>query len=67
MSMATIKFSVPTDIYEQFKKICERESLTVEEACVLFIKATVAHGDIPFSYSQKDIEEAKKIGVEIIE
>ena len=66
MSMVTIEFSVSTDIYKQFKDICTKEGLTVEEACVLFIEATVARGDIPFPYTQQDIEEAKKMGVKII-
>ena len=54
-----IEFSIPTDVYEQAKVICERNGLTVEEACVRFIEATVACRDLPFPYTQQDIEYAK--------
>jgi len=38
----------------------------LEEACVRFLEATVACGDLPFPYTQQDIEEAKSIGVKMI-
>ena len=66
MSMTTIEFSVPTNIYEQAKDICASCGLTLEEACVRFLEATVACGDLPFQYTQQDIEEAKSIGVKMI-
>lgn len=61
-----IEFSIPTDVYEQAKVICERNGLTVEEACVRFIEATVACRDLPFPYTQQDIEEANRLGVKMI-
>ena len=66
MSMTTIEFSVPTNIYEQAKDICASSGLTLEEACVRFLEATVACGDLPFPYTQQDIAEAKSIGVKMI-
>ena len=57
---------IPTDVYEQAKVICERNGLTVEEACVRFIEATVACRDLPFPYTQQDIKDAKKLGVTML-
>ena len=62
MNQTTIEFSIPDEIYEQAKEICESNGLTLEEACVRFLEATVACGDLPFPYTQQDIEEAKKLG-----
>lgn len=66
MSKTIIEFSIPTDVYEQAKVICERNGLTVEEACVRFLEATVACRDLPFPYTQQDIEEANRLGVKMI-
>ncbi|MBR0337792.1 MAG: hypothetical protein IIX22_05210 [Ruminococcus sp.] len=66
MSMTTMEFSIPTDIYEQAKDICASCGLTLEEACVRFLEAMVACGDLPFPYTQQDIEEAKSLGVKMI-
>ena len=66
MNQTTIEFSIPDEIYEQAKEICESNGLTLEEACVRFLEATVACGDLPFPYTQKDIEEAKKLGVTML-
>ena len=61
MSMVTINFNVPTETYEQAKIILARCGLTVEQACILFLEETVSRGDLPFPYTQQDIEEAKRI------
>ena len=66
MNQTTIEFSIPDEIYEQAKEICESNGLTLEEACVRFLEATVACGDLPFPYTQQDIEEAKKLGVSML-
>lgn len=66
MNQTTIEFSIPDEIYEQAKEICESNGLTLEEACVRFLEATVACGDLPFPYTQQDIEEAKKLGVRML-
>lgn len=61
MSMVTIAFKIPTDTYEQAKVILSQYGLTVEQACVLFLEETIARGDLPFPYTQQDIEDAKRI------
>lgn len=66
MNQTTIEFSIPDEIYEQAKEICESNGLTLEEACVRFLEATVACGNLPFPYTQQDIEEAKKLGVRML-
>lgn len=66
MNQTTIVLSIPDEIYEQAKEICESNGLTLEEACVRFLEATVACGDLPFPYTQQDIEEAKKLGVRML-
>ena len=58
MSMVTITFKIPTDTYKQAKGILSRYGLTIEQACILFLEETVARGDLPFTYTQQDIEEA---------
>lgn len=60
MSMTTIEFKVPADIFNQAKAILEANGLTMEEAFVLFIEETIKRGTIPFEYTQKDIEEVKR-------
>ena len=66
MNQTTIEFSIPDEIYEQAKEICKSNGLSLEEACVRFLEATVACGDLPFPYTQQDIEEAKKLGVRML-
>ena len=61
MSMVTITFKIPTDTYKQAKGILSRYGLTIEQACILFLEETVARGDLPFTYTQQDIEESKRI------
>lgn len=60
VKMATIEIPIPIEIYEQVKEIFAQYGMTTEEACVLFIKETVARGRIPFKYTEADIEEVKK-------
>lgn len=60
MSMTTIEFKLPVEIYNQAKAIFEANGLTMEEACVLFIEETVKRGSLPFEYTQKDIEEVRR-------
>ncbi|MBE6701180.1 MAG: hypothetical protein E7582_04755 [Ruminococcaceae bacterium] len=55
MSMVTMTFEVETELYNQFKAVCDKCGLTVEEACILFFKETIARGTIPFSYTQEDL------------
>lgn len=57
---ATIEITLPTVIYEQAKIIFARYGLTVEEACVLFIKETIRRGCIPFEYTEADLEEVRR-------
>lgn len=61
MSMVTIEFCLPDDLYQKATAILEKQGYTIEKACILFLEETVRLGDLPFSYTQKDIEEAKKI------
>ena len=60
MSMTTIEFKLPADVFNQAKAIFEAKGLTMEEACVLFIEETIKRGAIPFEYTQKDIEEIRR-------
>lgn len=56
----TIEFKIRTDVLEQVTAILAKEGLTVEDALILFFKATIACGDLPFLYTQEDIEAARK-------
>jgi len=59
--MVTITFEVDSELLAEATKILEKCGLTVEEACVLFIKETVKRGRIPFDYTDEDIKAAKKM------
>ncbi len=59
--MTTIEFKLPEDLYAQTKEILAQYGLTVEEACVLFIKETVRLGRIPFDYTEEDVAEAQRL------
>lgn len=60
-NLVTVEFCLPDDIYQQATAILAKQGYTLEEACILFLEETVRRGDLPFPYTQKDIEEAKKI------
>lgn len=60
MEMVTIEFTLPKEIYDQAKEILSKQGLTVEDACVLFLKETVRLGRIPFDYTEEDLEEARR-------
>lgn len=61
MEMATIEVKLPKEIYDKASEILAKQALTLEEACVLFLKETVRLGRIPFDYTQEDLEEAKRM------
>ena len=52
------EIEVDAELYEQAKAVFAEFGLTIEEATVLFIKATIACGDLPFPYTEEDIKEA---------
>lgn len=60
MEIVTIKVKIPKETYDQASNILAKQGLTLEAACVLFLKETVRQGRIPFDYTEKDFEEAKK-------
>lgn len=59
MAMTTITFEIDSELYNEAKTVLGRFGMTVESACVLFIKATVDYGKIPFACSEEDINIAK--------
>ena len=62
----TFQMRINPTVKREVEDICASCGLTLEEACVRFLEATVACGDLPFPYTQQDIEEAKSIGVKMI-
>ena len=60
MSLTTITFRLPTEIYEKAAAILSEHGMTVEDACVLFLQETVKRGEIPFKVTQEDIDEVRK-------
>lgn len=53
MSLETVTLEVDKELYEEAKKIIEKDGYTVEEAVVMFFKACVACGGFPFSLSDE--------------
>ena len=53
MKMETITLNIETDLYEKAKSIFEKEGYTVEEAVVLFFKACISCGGLPFSVTEE--------------
>lgn len=64
MAMTTIEIQVDTDLLEKVKPILDEIGITVEDSIRLYIEETVRLGRLPFSYTEEDIEEAKKICTE---
>ena len=64
MAMTTIEIQVDTDLLEKVKPILDEIGITVEDSIRLFIEETVRIGRLPFPYTEKDIEEAKKMSTE---
>lgn len=58
--METIEIRLPKEIYDRASEILAKQGLTLEEACVLFIKETVRLGRIPFDYTEEDLAEVRK-------
>lgn len=58
--METIEIRIPKEIYDRASEILAKQGLTVEEACVLFIKETVRLGRIPFDYTEEDLAEVRR-------
>ena len=58
--METIEIRLPKEIYDRASEILAKQGLTVEEACVLFIKETVRLGRIPFNYTEEDLAEVRR-------
>jgi len=61
----TVKSTIDYDLYEQVGEVLKRYGLTHEEAIRLFFKETVRLGQIPFEYTQEDLEAAKRLGGEV--
>ena len=61
MAMMTIEVQVDTELLEKVKPILEAIGITVEESIRIFIEETVRLGQLPFPYTEEDIEEAKKL------
>ena len=55
------EIEVDADLYEQAKAVFAEYGLTIEEATVQFIKATIACGRLPFPYTEEDIKAAKAL------
>ena len=55
------EIEVDAELYEQAKAVFAEYGLTIEEATVQFIKATIACGDLPFPYTEEDIKAAKNL------
>lgn len=61
MAITTIEVRVDTELLEEVKPILEAIGITVEESIRIFIEETVRLGQLPFPYTEEDIEEAKRI------
>ena len=59
MGLETITIQIETNLYEEAKAVFEKEGYTIEEAFLLFIKASVACGGFPFPVTKEELLEAQ--------
>lgn len=57
METVTIEFELDIELYEKAKAILATYGMTVEEACVLFLKAVVARKGLPFPLTEEELDE----------
>lgn len=55
----TLTFELEEELYYRAKEILEAQGYTIEEAVVLFIKAVVACGTIPFPVTAAELAAAR--------
>ena len=60
MEVVTIEVKLPRETYDKASEILARQGLTLEDAILLFLNETVRLGRIPFEYTEKDLEEARR-------
>lgn len=55
----TMVVEVETGLYDKVSAILKPLGLSMADAIRLFLKETVARGDIPFQYTEEDLQKAK--------
>lgn len=61
MTMTTIEFEVDTELWEAFRKICEENGVTPEEALRRLVEEFVMLGGFPFEPDPEILEEFPKL------
>ena len=55
----TMVVEVETGLYDKVSAILKPHGLSMADAIRLFLKETVARGEIPFQYTEEDLQQAK--------
>ena len=53
-------FEIEQELYDQVTAVLNPLGYTLESAIILFIEACVARKGIPFTYTQEELDEAKR-------
>ena len=53
-------FEIEQELYDQVTAVLNPLGYTLERATVLFMEACVACNGIPFTYTQEELDEAKR-------
>lgn len=61
MAMTTIEVQIDSALLEEVKPILDDIGITIEDSIRLFIEETVRLGRLPFTYTEEDTEEAKRL------
>lgn len=49
VELVEVTFEIDEDLFNEFKTICDKEGVTVEQAINMFFRACIKAGGIPFS------------------
>lgn len=59
MVLETITLQIDTKLYEEAKAVIEKEGYTIEEAIIMFFKASIACGGFPFPVTKEELLKAQ--------
>ncbi len=59
--LETIKIKVNIELLWEAREILQKQGIPIALATAMFIKETVARGELPFTYTKEDIDEAKRL------
>lgn len=58
--MIIMEFEIDQDLYDKVTTVLAPQGITLSDAILLLFRKTVELGNIPFSFTQKELETAKQ-------